>query len=47
MWFVKLKIYNSFVYVSQLLYMKNILEERDWNIKIEWNEKKVSLPIKQ
>lgn len=45
MWFVKLKIYNS---QSTFIYeFKNILEERDWNIKIEWNEKKVSLPIKQ
>lgn len=41
-------MYNSFQ--SNFVYeFKNILEERDWNIKIEWkwNEKKVSLPIKQ
>lgn len=41
-----LKMYNIFQ-LTFVYEFKNILEERDWNIKIERNEKKVLLPTKQ
>lgn len=39
-------LYNIFQ-LTFVYEFKNILEERDWNIKIERNEKKVLLPTKQ